>query len=173
MLLPTADVAAHRGCGCPPGTEKNFAETMVQNITTKVLNSRRDISINIHEKPSVLKLNSVFFYISKSKNLIFVNFRCWKHDFRASRGTKISIFFRVAAPGPRFPLYGRSSPPRYARLYADFSFFPLNPFSCMWTRCFHIFIPLFLSNIFSQMINDLQWSMIFNDHSILLHRDYY
>ena len=24
-LLPTANVAAHRGCCCPPGTEKNFA----------------------------------------------------------------------------------------------------------------------------------------------------
>ena len=31
----------------------------------------------------------------------------------------------------------------------------------------------FLSNIFSQMIIDLQWSMVFNDHSMLLHRDYY
>ena len=40
-----------------------------------------------------------------------------------------------------------------------------------WTWYFHIFIPL--SDIFSQMINDLQWSMVFNDHSILLYRDYY
>ena len=45
------------------------------------------------------------------------------------------------------------------------------PDICTWY--FHIFIPLFLSNIFSQMINDPQWSMVFNDHSILLHRDYY
>ena len=44
------------------------------------------------ENPAIPYLPVPFFYISNSKNLIFDNFRCWKRDFRASKGTIISKF---------------------------------------------------------------------------------
>ena len=63
-------------------TKKKIQRTIV-SLTRRKSPKKRSVNtgflmgnalLTIHEKPSVLKLNSVFFYISKSKNLNFVFF---------------------------------------------------------------------------------------------------